>query len=95
MAGSWRHLAQCLLRTVADLRRPSKALLLGCAVAAVVCAASAAGLGGTTALLVTIGVSTPAMLVGTAMWRFGQQSVAARRRRAQRLIDPETSRTTG
>jgi hypothetical protein len=89
--GSRRHLLQVMWRTVTELRRPGKALLLMCAAGAV--AVASGGLGATgLAQAEWVAVAVPVLLVVVIVGQFVQQTLAARRRAALRALSPATPR---
>jgi hypothetical protein len=89
--GSRRHLLQVVWRTVSDLRRPGRALLVICAVGAVAIAAN--GLGATPAHMAESAVlAVPAILLVVIIGQFVQQTVTGRRRAAERALSTTSPR---
>jgi hypothetical protein len=91
--GSRRHLLQVICRTIGDLRRPGRALLVLCAVGAVAIAAN--GFGATPAHMVESAVlAVPVILLVVILGQFLQQTVSGRRRAAVRALSTTSTRRT-
>jgi len=77
-AGSSRHLLQALWRSLTDLRRPPRVVLLVAAVGSVCCAAAGLGAGGDTQQLVAL-VAIPSVLLVVGVVTWTQETLQVRR----------------